>query len=555
MNGKPVTLFYIFVVFMISSGLVWAAEAGNVHAETSKRRVDYVNIVRSYADTMIEHGRDVYGPDKTPLFAAALDRKNMKLVGKTSKIQGIRKGDRVLKGANPMHDMDLYQVLYTLTEVTGEKRYREEADKALKWFFDHCRSPATGLMAWGEHIGWEFEREAPGPVYKSKGKEGLAPHEFFGPWVFWEKSFMLAPASCVTFARGLWDHQIHEHSGSFSRHARWDQHNTSSGSEYPRHGGFYIATWSRAYEHTKDPIFLKAIATLVDYFNKKSSEQSGAIPCQGGDWINKGKRWRLYYDGRLYDRKKDPLEQSPILAADDTAETAAIRKELPLQKPFRINIMWPSSNISLAIDLWDAAGRVPEALAGKMKARALKCDKVFLSLKHDFGPNGKGFVAGANVHTLERLPEGSKWFGTHVWATGYGKCTDAQVAMMCYLRYCQVGNEGFKKLTVDSASRYLTSSGDLAVTLYPGSMADAILHMLAAYELTDQQKYIERAEYFGRQAVDIFMDTDSPLPKASSEHDHYEAITGGDDLMMALLKLWVTKERPGAKLAWRYNSR
>ena len=438
--------------------------------------------------------------------------------------------------------------------MTGEKRYGEEANKALKWFFENCQSPATGLMAWGEHIGWEFEREAPGPVYKSKGKEALAPHEFFGPWVFWEKSFMLAPASCATFARGLWDNQIHEHSGHFSRHARWDQHNTHSGHEFPRHGGFYIGTWASAYEHTKDPIFLKAIDTLVDYFNNSSSKKTGAIPCSSCDWVNKGKRWRLYIDGRLYNRKKDPLEQSPILAGDDTAETKAIRTQLLDKKPFRINIMWPQSNLSLAIDLWDAAGKVPKALSGKMKARALKSDRIFLSLKHDFAPNGKGFVAGANVHTLERMSKGS-WIGTQVWATGYGKCTDAQVAMMCYLRYRQVGNEGFKKLTVDSASRYITSSPDLGITLYPGSMADAILHMLAAYELTGQQEYIERADYFGRQAVEIFMDENSPLPKASSEHDHYEAITGGDDLMMALLKLWVTKERASVKLSWQYNNR
>jgi len=112
-----------------------------------------------------------------------------------------------------------------------------------------------------------------------------------------------------------------------------------------------------------------------------------------------------------------------------------------------------------------------------------------------------------------------------------------------------------KKRTVDSASRYLTSSPDLTVTLYPGSMADAILHMLAAYELTGQQKYIERADYFARQAVEIFIDEDSPLPKASSEHDHYETITGGDDLMMALLRLWVAKKRPDIRPSWRYNNR
>ncbi|MHC4572835.1 MAG: hypothetical protein ACYS76_01670 [Planctomycetota bacterium] len=190
-----------------------------------------------------------------------------------------------------------------------------------------------------------------------------------------------------------------------------------------------------------------------------------------------------------------------------------------------------------------------------MKERALENDKVFLGLRHDFSPSGKGFVAGASVHTLEHLPEGGKWVGTQVWTTGYGKYTDAQNAMFCYLRYRQVKNEGFKKLILDSAARGLTSSPDLGVTLYPRSMADAILHMLAAYELTGEQKYIERADYFGRQTVEIFMDEDSPLPKASSAHNHYEAVTGGDNLMMALLKLWVTKNQHGIKVSWQYNNR
>jgi len=94
------------------------------------------------------------------------------------------------------------------------------------------------------------------------------------------------------------------------------------------------------------------------------------------------------------------------------------------------------------------------------------------------------------------------------------------------------------------------SNPDLGIMLYPGSMVDIILHMLAAYEFTGQQKYIERADDFGRQAVEIFVDEDSPLRKISSEVDHYEAITGGDNLVIALLKLWVMKERHGAKRGW-----
>jgi len=464
----------------------------------AEKRPDYLQIVKSYADALIENGRDTYGTEHSPLFASTLDRSGLSLMSdKPGRIEGIRNGDRSLAGANPMHDQDLYQILYALTKLTGRKRYAKEADKALKWFFQHCQSPATGLLTWGEHISWDFSVEAVG------GRKD-APHEFFVPWVLWDRSFKLAPQPCAKFARGLWDHQIHKHSGDFSRHAGWAQHRTGVNNGYPRHGGFYIATWAKAYEQTEDPVFLKAIETLVDHFERTASKQSGAIPCS--------------------------------------------------TNPSRIEIVWPESNLSLAVDLWDAAEKVPRELAGKMRQRAFKTDRVYLSLAHDFSPSGKGFVAGANVHTLERLTKGP-WTDTAVWATGYGKATDAQIAMLCYLRYQQVKTDGYKKLVLDAASRYLYTESDVGITLYPGSMAEAIFLMLAAHKLTDRDYYLKRADYFGQQAVEIFLDDSSPLPMASSQHTHYETITGGDDLMMALLKLWVAKNQPKKKPQLIYEHR
>jgi hypothetical protein len=44
-------------------------------------------------------------------------------------------------------------------------------------------------------------------------------------------------------------------------------------------------------------------------------------------------------------------------------------------------------------------------------------------------------------------------------------------------------------------------------------------------------------------------------PKATSRHEHYKAVTGGDTLMMSLLKLWATKNRPDLKLRLIYSDR
>ncbi|MHC4477729.1 MAG: hypothetical protein ACYTEL_18955 [Planctomycetota bacterium] len=493
------------VLTVALTSIVIPANAAEAREPRLASGPDYLRLVKRYADALLEHGRDTYGTVNSPLIASALDRKSLTLITEDlGRIQGIRNGDRSLYGANPMHDQDLYQVLYALTVATGDRKYAREADDALKWFFENCQSPATGLMAWGEHIGWGFKTET---LAFARGDN----HEFFVPWVLWDRAFEMAPEACATFAKGLWDHQIHEHSGNFSRHASWKEHRTGTQNEYPRHGGFYIATWAEAYKRskhptlrTKDPTFTKAIETLVDYFEAHSSKETGAIPCSSN--------------------------------------------------PGRIHIMWPESNLSLAVDLWDGAEKVPDDLARKMRQRALKTDKVYLSLAHDFTPKGKGFVAGAHVDTLERFTEGA-WTDTAIWATGYGKATDAQIAMLCYLRYQQVKMDGYRKLVLDAGSRYLYTEPDTSITLYPGSMAESIFLLLACYKLTGGDFYLNRAEYFANQAIDIFLEGGSPLPKASSAHDHYETITGGDDLMMALLDLWAAKTQPSQELKLIYEHR
>ena len=47
----------------------------------------------------------------------------------------------------------------------------------------------------------------------------------------------------------------------------------------------------------------------------------------------------------------------------------------------------------------------------------------------------------------------------------------------------------------------------------------------------------------------------SPLPKACSHHDHYEAVACSDTLIMALLDLWAAKTNPELKLELVYTDR
>ena len=398
-----------------------------------------------------------------------------------------------------MQDQNLYQILYALSEVTGDRHYAEEADRTLKWFFDSCQSRETGLLAWGEHIGWDFNREA----VVNKDESDLH-HEFSRPWVLWKRSFELSPAACARFATGLWEHQIHDqNTGAFSRHAGYLKHRTDTANEYPRHGGFYIATWAESYKRTKDKTLLTAIETLVRYYERVRDPQTGAIPC--------------------------------------------------CTTPDRITIMWPESNLSLAVDLWNGASAVPAELAEKMRWLALDIDRVYLKLDHDFGPKGKGFVAGADTRTLARKTEGG-WTDTDMWATSYGKSTDAKVAMLCYLRYQQMKTDGLRRLVLQAANRYSINDPDREMGLHPSTLGHVVSLMLAAHDLTGERKYIERARHFGQMAVRLFL-ADGPLPGATVKYTHYEAISGADTLMMALLELWAHENKAEKKVRLLFSDR
>jgi hypothetical protein len=240
---------------------------------------NFLAVVTAYADTMLEHGRDTYGPQKSGLFLSALDRMTLQpLTVRPAPPGGIRRGDRpgrawsAMNGANPHIDQNFLRILYTLTELTGDSRYAKAADEELKWFLENTMSPKTSLLPWGEHLSWDVMYDQP----ISGGDEMM--HEFARPWVLWERCFALAPEASTKFALGLWEHQIANHqSGGFDRHAPYFEHGPMDGKDFARHAGFYIGTWCYAWKHTTNDVYLRAIETLLARFERKRVQKDGSL--------------------------------------------------------------------------------------------------------------------------------------------------------------------------------------------------------------------------------------------------------------------------------------
>lgn len=488
--------------------------------------VDYQSLVRNYADAMINYGRDTYGSEHSDLFASALERVgtpsgNPELLAQTwakrveveqswgysnytknrpYHIEGVREGDRSVSGGNVGHDQPLYELLYRLSGKTANPSYAQQADSALTWWLGNTQSAATKLMAWGEQTSWDFTREqrtgqynfnwnnVKDHPYGSQYEHATHDlHEFFDNFRLWERCLTLDGSAVRDFAQGLWDNQINnQNTGSFSRHAHYSYRWTDSGKEYPRHGGFYIETWARGYASTTNSNFrnemLEAINTVVSGFEARRNQTSGGYIPAGGS---------------------------------------------------SMGTYWGSSTLELAIQSHTAAGLIDDpATADRLLALGEDIDDYYLN-------------------TADYTDQD---FGHSLWAKGYGRETDANTALFCIERFNQTGKTEYLTLALDAADGYLTSNpleaiGDTRnadeqqVTdgsiyhLYPGALADAIDLMLEAYLLTDDSTYLQRADFLGEQASNLFFDGASALPTASQRHDHYESITGGPDLMLSMQRL------------------
>lgn len=63
--------------------------------------------------------------------------------------------------------------------------------------------------------------------------------------------------------------------------------------------------------------------------------------------------------------------------------------------------------------------------------------------------------------------------------------------------------------------------------------------MINSYDLMGVEKFLRPAEFIVWIGIDLYLIVGNPLPMATNQHEHYEAITGGSDFMVALFQLFI----------------
>ncbi|HEV7301556.1 MAG TPA: hypothetical protein VGN72_19485 [Tepidisphaeraceae bacterium] len=491
-----------------------------------------VDAVVNYADTMLEHGRDRYGEKHTPFFITNLSRtaevpeylhegnispESKKLYGWTDRYY-----DRAWGGANLFHHMQLHELLASLSESTGNPKYRDASDAAIKFLFTDTQNPETNLLLWGEHLNWDVRRDT---FYytKDKSKPHADAHEPFEPVApeFWDRAHALAPENFRKYALGVWEHQIYDQkTGVFSRHANWSTHRPQTDGAFPRVGGWMILLWTKAYALNPDDAQLReqmlhAIDVMTVFFERQMVESTGAL------------RAGLNKDGQ----------------AVGMAQMA-----------------WLANNLMFAVDTELAAQWLPETQAKRLRDLNRRIDEWALTkLNHNFdgeqADRPRGYLI--KVYSEDLLADGThrpgdptmparprEWPYTNEWLTGYGSSLASETGRLLLERYQTTRDPRLLALALQSADVYLTSE-PVTENLLATAMANAIEFMIEVHGVTKEQKYLDRAVHFAGKARELLLTGDSPLPMASSSHNHYEALAGSDELPLAMWKLaQVLNEKP-----------
>lgn len=273
----------------------------------------YLHYARSFMDTMLEHGTDIYGETHSPMFVSILLVETRLHPGALlPTIEGQRNGDRAPFGGNLQHDLPLLMAMEHMSAITGDDKYRAAADAYLRHFLDHCAHTPTGLWPWGEHAHCDFRTNTPGHTT----------HEHLGamPLEMWETAWEMNPQAVVGEADGCLNHVVNLDTFEYNRHADImrplpdPRPEGLSFLDFPRHGGFYLQTWAFAYSKTGEAKYLDWIERMMDHQERVVHRATGLLPSTSSQHADSPAL------GSTLSCALSMLESVPLLGDTETAE-------------------------------------------------------------------------------------------------------------------------------------------------------------------------------------------------------------------------------------------
>ena len=170
---------------------------------------ELVESVRRHAETVLEHGRDRYGDERTPLLADAVDAGTLDAVPYDAR--DVDDGRRL---SNFAVQQEFLRTAVGLARLTGATEYRDEAAALATWVLENLTDDA-GLPYWGGHAAYDLDADE---VAINKDA-----HELKFEYPFYEFLWAVDPERTRRFVEAFWSaHVVDWGRLDFNRHGGWD---------------------------------------------------------------------------------------------------------------------------------------------------------------------------------------------------------------------------------------------------------------------------------------------------------------------------------------------
>jgi pectate lyase len=210
MNLRHANLAYSLVILVLLS------------FSCGSRDSQYLSAVQTFADNVLEKGIDRWSGKNTPLLADGINLKTDEPLEYVYDGQiGVR-GEGGEPNSWIMHNLanqqNLFRTLVALSNLTGDARYREAAERSIRYHFDSLRGEC-GLLRWGGHQIIDLRTMKP---IGHSWRTNVHVHELNVVFPYYKLMWDVDKQATIDFIRSHWNaHVLDWNTLDFNRHGNY----------------------------------------------------------------------------------------------------------------------------------------------------------------------------------------------------------------------------------------------------------------------------------------------------------------------------------------------